>query len=1052
MIFIFRTTGDGNCLYNACSIALIGDETLATCLRCLTSIELYQYAHFYASHPVLDYLESQKRISNLNNAFAKMLSFKAADLFEKDNHLPSVYREALHIAKNFRFSSFLCVLAVSSVIGLPIETYFPTNGNDEILQPNSCESLFNCTVYPRISKSTIHERIHIFRCASLPVEFLKTQKFPEAKNHYVPLISDIKVGIKENAVLHKSKKQQEMANTGSLQSKEGLQSRYFVSVMPNDLPSTKAESQIKIHNKPVASLKRKGNLVQSTMHSLVFKRPRCSKEQTNNNSLVDVTMPCSSEDQDINIENNVASCTKDVGTFYRNVSSISDCKKYELLCNTWKPDPSFVFPRSSTGRKFQYQWLETFPWLRYSAVCDGAFCINCVLFAGETTHNSSKLIHLFKLPLNDWANACQRLKDHYSKSKVHATATLRAGQFKQCMENKVTPINVQYDKAISAQVQLNREKLKPIIEGIITCGRQNFGLRGHRDDAKHHDESKNNPGNLQAFLSFLVRCGKNKIFADHFANAPRSATYKSKTTQNEIIKICGALITESLSSEVKSAKYFSVLPDEATDISNIEQMSIVLRFVDQASLVREEFLGFVACDEGLRGDAIARKVLTAVENLGLDMSNCRGQGYDGAANMSGKCSGAATIIQRQYPQARYVHCKSHVLNLAVASACSLQVVQNMMTLVRSVSAFFNVHPKRFQLLTQMIQEILPTARHERLIDVCRTRWLARIDGLDVFIELFEAIVICLEKVKDNYENTWSSNSVKDASGLFYGTVAFEFIVCLVAVSRMLEVTRPLTKQLQSVSLDTTACANKVSLLYAMLLRIRGDIDKLHDQWYAEAVEIAEKVGTPASKPRIARIQSLCANTPSDSPSEYFRRVITIPFLDNLKAQIQTRFSDQNLKLFNAYYALPQNLQDSCWQEKFSMFISMFESDLPEPRYLSTELKSWESYWEMFHGRRPSTISDLLPFIDKMIFPNIYTALQIAATIPVTTCSCERSISVLRRLKTYLRNSMTESRMNGLALLHVHREVSLDVDSIIDRFARQHPRRMKLLDILNSDPI
>ena len=119
---------------------------------------------------------------------------------------------------------------------------------------------------------------------------------------------------------------------------------------------------------------------------------------------------------------------------------------------------------------------------------NGAFCINCVLFAWETTQNSSKLINLFKLPLNDWANACQRLKDHHSKSEVHATDTFRAGQFKKCMENKVTPINVQYDKAISAQMQLNREKLKPIIKGVIPCGRQNFGLQGHRDDAKHHDE------------------------------------------------------------------------------------------------------------------------------------------------------------------------------------------------------------------------------------------------------------------------------------------------------------------------------------------------------------------------------------------------------------------------------------------------------------------------------------------------------------------------------------------------------------------------------------
>ena len=107
---------------------------------------------------------------------------------------------------------------------------------------------------------------------------------------------------------------------------------------------------------------------------------------------------------------------------------------------------------------------------------------------------------------------------------------------------------------------------------------------------------------------------------------------------------------------------------------------------------------------------------------------------------------------------------------------------------------------------------------------------------------------------------------------------------------------------------------------------------------------------------------------------------------------------------------------------------------------------------MFYGRRISTISELLPIIEKMIFPDIYTALQIAATIPATTCSCERSISVLRCSKTYLRNSMTECRMNVLDLLHVHLKVSLDVDSIIDRFAWQPPRRMKLLGILNSVPI
>ena len=114
----------------------------------------------------------------------------------------------------------------------------------------------------------------------------------------------------------------------------------------------------------------------------------------------------------------------------------------------------------------------------------------------------------------------------------------------------------------------------------------------------------------------------------------------------------------------------------------------------------------------------------------------------------------------------------------------------MMSHVKSVSLFFNVHPKRFALLSQNIKELHPTAHHEHLTDVCRTRWVARIDGLDVFMEVFEAIVVSLENVKCSVDKSWNSDLMKDASGLFHGTVNFEFIVCLVVVCRMLEITRP----------------------------------------------------------------------------------------------------------------------------------------------------------------------------------------------------------------------------------------------------------------------
>ena len=74
--------------------------------------------------------------------------------------------------------------------------------------------------------------------------------------------------------------------------------------------------------------------------------------------------------------------------------------------------------------------------------------------------------------------------------------------------------------------------------------------------------------------------------------------------------------------------------------------------------------------------------------------------------------------------------------------------------VRVTSEFFNNSPKRFDLLKQKIKEMLPEARHSHLIDVCRTRWVARLDGLGVFIEIYSAIVASLEHISNNAGGTW----------------------------------------------------------------------------------------------------------------------------------------------------------------------------------------------------------------------------------------------------------------------------------------------------------
>ena len=75
--YIFhRTTADGNCMFNACSLALIGDESLASCLRPLTSIELYLNAEYYSTHPYIEEVVKKGLILIRRIFFANFCLFK----------------------------------------------------------------------------------------------------------------------------------------------------------------------------------------------------------------------------------------------------------------------------------------------------------------------------------------------------------------------------------------------------------------------------------------------------------------------------------------------------------------------------------------------------------------------------------------------------------------------------------------------------------------------------------------------------------------------------------------------------------------------------------------------------------------------------------------------------------------------------------------------------------------------------------------------------------------------------------------------------------------
>ena len=128
------------------------------------------------------------------------------------------------------------------------------------------------------------------------------------------------------------------------------------------------------------------------------------------------------------------------------------------------------------------------------------------------------------------------------------------------------------------------------------------------------------------------------------AKTERMFMSKDKYDVGNLSNICGYSIRQMICNGIIEAKCFSVLADEACGVSNVEQMPVVLRFVDTTANIREEFIGLSQCNEGMTGTAIASTLFKSIDDFSLNMKLCRGQGEDGAANMSGKCSGAAALL------------------------------------------------------------------------------------------------------------------------------------------------------------------------------------------------------------------------------------------------------------------------------------------------------------------------------------------------------------------------------------------------------------------------
>ena len=190
--------------------------------------------------------------------------------------------------------------------------------------------------------------------------------------------------------------------------------------------------------------------------------------------------------------------------------------------------------------------------------------------------------------------------------------------------------------------------------------------------------------------------------------------------------------------------------------------------------------------------------------------------------------------------------------------------------------------------------MLPASKHEILINVCETRWIARLVGLDRIIELLLPVVCTIDGNANNRtvghedrdSSDWNQNS-KTASKIL-PSITLEFVTTLVIVRYILDFARPATVKLQRKEMYLLKAHSEITTLKNALTGLRSNIDEEHHQLYEESVELPARIGLQPSKPRVIPVQVYRNNNPSQSIGHYRVNLSTI-FNDHALKQLDSRF-------------------------------------------------------------------------------------------------------------------------------------------------------------------
>ena len=114
----------------------------------------------------------------------------------------------------------------------------------------------------------------------------------------------------------------------------------------------------------------------------------------------------------------------------------------------------------------------------------------------------------------------------------------------------------------------------------------------------------------------------------------KTSVYQSPEVINELICLMGQQVLRCVLKKVKECKWFAIIADETRDLTNSEQLSISIRWVSSNYEIHEDCIGMIQVPK-TDAETLSMAIKDVLIRCAIPLSQCRGQAYDGASNMSG---------------------------------------------------------------------------------------------------------------------------------------------------------------------------------------------------------------------------------------------------------------------------------------------------------------------------------------------------------------------------------------------------------------------------------